>query len=119
MDPIMQLAIDKANELPYRQHRFRHYAILVDKRGKIISEGANSYNKTHPLFKQVALSIGIESKTYQHAEFAAINKDRSKRGYKLYIARVDRNGIPVLSTPCSVCMEFIRRSKHVKAIEWT
>lgn len=119
MDPILQLAINKARELPYRRHHSRHYAILTDKRGMIIAEGSNSYTKTHPLFKHTAESIGVDGKSFQHAEFVTINKDRSGRGHRLYVARVDSKGNPVMSMPCAVCTELIRRNKNIKSINWT
>ena len=112
-------ALDKAKALPYTRHRSRHFAKLLDKRGRVVVEAPNSYNKTHPEFQRVAESIGLGVKCYQHAEFSVINRDRLKRGYRLVVGRVDVDGNPVNSMPCPVCMEFIKLHGNIKIIEWS
>lgn len=118
-DPIMLKAIAKASEIPYQQKKSRHYAILVDKRGVIVAEGKNDYNKTHPKFKKAALAIGDAMRAHCHAEFLVLHRDKYKRGYKLYVARVDYKNKPINSNPCPVCWKIISMNKHIKSIEWT
>lgn len=119
IDPIMQKAITKAAIPKHTRGKYRHYAILVDKRGMIVGEGANDYTKTHPKFKKIAEQVGFPDKCFCHAEFVAINNDRYKKGYKLYVARVDCNNKPINSHPCPVCWELIKQTKYIKSVEWT
>lgn len=119
MSPELQYAVARASELPYQSGRSRHYAVLLDKRGKVVTEGSNSYDKTHPVFQRMATTVGLGVKTYQHAEFVVIHRDRNQKGYRLVVARVDSVGNPVNSMPCAVCMKLIRVNENIKMVEWT
>ena len=115
----LDYCLQKAREIPYVRHQQRHYAILVDKRGKIVSEGFNSYSCTHPAMKNLSRKLGFDGKEYRHAEFHAILKDKRNRGHSLYVARVGANGKPMPSSPCSVCYSLIKSKKNIKQIFWT
>lgn len=115
----LEYAIVKARSIPYQKSKSRHYAILVDKRGKIVSEGFNSYSCTHPTMKNLSQKLGFDGKEYRHAEFHAVLKDKRNRGHSLYVARVGANGQPMPSSPCLVCYSLIKSKKNIKQIYWT
>ena len=108
--------IQKASELPYQRHRSRHYCIIVDKRGKIVAEGANDYRKTHPMMAKASKKLGM-CKEYAHSEMLALVRSRGK-GVKMYIARVDANNKPCYSAPCKVCSALIAESQ-IESVEYT
>lgn len=108
--------VRKARETPYRRGEQRHYSCLVDKKGRIISEGRNSYLKTHTIMHRASRKLGLE-KDFIHAEMYCLVMAR-KAGYKLYVARVDAEGNPANSEPCLVCKSLID-SAGVKVVEYT
>lgn len=115
---MLDVAISKARELPYIQGQNRVFSIAVDKKGKVVSEGANSYIKTHPKQAKFAWLAGLSDKVYLHAEVATIIKAKYRRIHKLYIARVDAQGEPCLALPCPVCSLAIKES-NIFLVEYT
>ena len=118
MQKILQLAIEKARELPRIKGQQRHAAILADKRGKIVSIGFNSYTCTHPIMHKESRKLGMY-KDYLHSEVDAVLKDKHNKGYSLYIARVGASGEPLHSAPCVVCYSVIKQKKNIKQIFYT
>ena len=113
----LDYCLQKAREIPYVRHQQRHYAIVVDKRGRIVAEAANSYVKTHPQMAKMSSKLGLD-KCFCHAEQLALVRARGK-GCKLFVARVDSKNRPVYSSPCRVCAELIKESGHIKSVEFT
>lgn len=102
---ILKLAQEKAASLPYRRGRQRVYALCLDKRGRIVSEGANSYVKTHPVQKLYGAKMGNPRKEYLHAEICAlIRAYRNGSDVKtIVVGRVGGTGKALPSKPCAVC----------------
>jgi tRNA(Arg) A34 adenosine deaminase TadA len=94
-------------------------ALIYDKRGKVLSVGQNSYIKTHPLQAKHARKTGNPEKQYLHAEVHAITRCRNlSRAYKIFVARYNKNGEPVLAAPCPVCTSAIRAA-GIKYVQHT
>lgn len=91
-------------------------ALILDRRGKVLSVGQNSYIKTHPLQAKHAKKTGNPEKMFLHAEIHAITKCRDLgRAHKIFVSRYNKMGEPVLAKPCPVCISAIKASgiKHV------
>ena len=111
--------LDKARAIPYRKHRSRHYAVVLDKRGKIVGEGANSYTKTSPKMLEAGSKVGLKDKIYWHAECKAIYSARNlNKAYKLIVVRINSEDKPVYSKPCVLCEALIKEA-GVKIIEYS
>lgn len=92
-------------------------ALIYDRKGRVLSVGQNSYLKTHPLQARHAKVTGNPEKQYLHAEVHAITRCRDlHRAHKIFIARYNKQGEPVLAKPCPVCMSAIRESgiRHIQ-----
>ena len=87
------------------------YAVATDKRGRIIAEGGNSYEVTHPLQASSAKIAGSSEKCFLHAEIAVLAKLLRKRmdcaKLSLYVARANRRGDPMLAKPCPICAKAL------------
>jgi deoxycytidylate deaminase len=90
--------------------------VIVDKRGKIVAEAANDYQKTHPIMAKASKKLGM-TKEYCHSEMLALVRAKGK-GVKMYISRVDSKGNPCYSAPCPVCAALIAESQ-IKSVEYT
>lgn len=115
---MIDYVIDKAREMDYVQGQKRIYAIVVDKKDNILTEGYNSYTKTHPLQAHYANMVDLPEKVFLHAEISALVKVRYGKPYKLYIARVDAYGNTMLAAPCPICQEAIKQA-GIKSVEYT
>lgn len=94
-------------------------AMIMDRRGKVMSVGQNSYIKTHPLQAKHAKKTGMPEKMFLHAEIHAITKCRDlRKAYKIFVSRYNKNGEPVLAKPCPVCISAIKAS-GIKYVEHT
>jgi len=99
--------------------RFSITATIYDKRGRILSIGNNSYNKSHPVQAAYANKVGRPSKIFLHAEIHAIVKCRRlDKAHRMVVERYDNRGEPKISKPCSVCETAIRES-GIKIVEHT
>ncbi|MNL60222.1 hypothetical protein D3C87_1840190 [compost metagenome] len=58
-------------------------------------------------------------KDFLHSEVLALLRDKKQRGHKLTVVRVGKDGSPMHSMPCVVCMSLIKEAGHIKAVEWT
>lgn len=115
---MLTYAISQAKSIPYEQGQRRIYSVVVDKKDRILSEGSNSYTKTHPLQAKFAEEVDLPQKIFLHAEISALVKIRSGEPYKIYIARVDSKGEPMLAAPCPICALAIKEAK-IESIEHT
>lgn len=115
---MLDYAIIKAKSLPYIQGERRLYSVIVDKRGRILSEGSNSYIKSHPLQAHYAERVDLEEKIFLHAEISALVRLRQGDPYKIFIARVDSKGNPMLAAPCEICQLAIREA-GIEVVEHT
>jgi len=84
-------------------------AIIQDKRGRVLSIGQNSYEKTHPLQAMYAKKSGNEHKIFLHAEVAAIVKCKDlSKAHKILVFRYNNQGKPMNAKPCQICEEAIK-----------
>lgn len=117
----LQLAIKVASALPIVRGQQRLCSVVSDKRGKVLSIGVNSYNKSHPLMAKYAEQTGTPEKCYLHSEVAALvalNYNDRQKAHKLSVARVMKNGETGLAAPCPACQRAIS-DLGIKVIEHT
>lgn len=115
---MLTKAIEKARQIPYAQGESRVYAIITDDRGRVVSEGQNSYTKTHPIQKKIACCVGLPDKEYLHAEMQALIRSKGQ-GAKICVARVDSKGNPKLAKPCPICELAIKEHGGIDNIQYT
>lgn len=115
---MIDYCIKKATNQPFIKRQIRVYAVIVDKRGKIVAEATNSYVKTHPFQKKCAEKANLPEKEYLHAECSALIKSKGL-GHKMYVARVDSKGNAVPAIPCPVCQIAICEHGNIKSLEWS
>jgi deoxycytidylate deaminase len=111
MEPGLRRALKLLNNHPEKDLDYRHAAVLA-KGGRILSSGFNS-KKTHP---HAPARHGAKT---IHAEIAALlplGVIRRRPGtledvedFTLYIARTGKTSAPLLSRPCEICWDEIRR----------
>ena len=87
----------------------RIYALITDKRGRIIAHAGNSYVKSHPTQSKLAKDVELDECIYLHAEIACLIKVKQKlpKHSQIYIARVGSNGEPILAAPCPICQHAL------------
>jgi tRNA(Arg) A34 adenosine deaminase TadA len=78
--------------------RYLIKATCYDKRGRKLSQGVNSYTKTHPIQAYFAQRVGEPMKKYLHAEIAAIIKAGDTPIHTIEISH----------KPCKICQEAIK-----------
>ena len=99
-----------ASKLPFHKGEQRVWAVITDKRGKILSEAGNNYRKSSPVMKKFGQQAGYPEKEFWHAECRAIhNLPYGSAPYKISVARVNRDGDLLPSNPCPVCRAAIRK----------
>lgn len=89
--------------------RYKVLAIIVDKKGNVISQGINSFKKTHPVQAHYCQRCNKEHNIFLHAEIAALVKCR-KDPYAIYVMRFLKDGKLALAKPCEICYTAIRES---------
>ncbi len=116
---MIDYCLEKARELPYTHGKYRIYSVVLDRKGKILGESANLYEKSHPKQKHYSKKAGMnDHRIYLHAELAAMLRVRNGTPTKIVIARVDRNGNPVNACPCPSCQIAIKEF-GISSIEFT
>jgi deoxycytidylate deaminase len=99
--------------------RYDVTALILDKRGKVLSVGKNSYVKTHPHQAWHAEKVGLPHKQFLHAEIHAIVKCRNlDKAHKIVVMRFDKEGKEKNAKPCPVCQSAIEAS-GIKVVEHT
>jgi deoxycytidylate deaminase len=123
MENIMslQLAIKIAASLPVMRGQQRICAVVCDKRGRVLSVGVNSYQKSHPIQAKYAEQAWNVCAQYIHAEVAALvalsYNDRQKV-HKIFVSRVMKNGETGLAMPCSIC-QLALKDFGIKEVSYT
>jgi deoxycytidylate deaminase len=92
-------------------------AVILDRKGRVLSVGYNSYIKTHPLQAKHARAAGQPLRVYLHAEISALIKCRGKP-YKIRVERQNKDGQYMMAKPCSICQHAIKKS-GIKFIEYS
>lgn len=105
---MLNRCIKEASKLELKKQRI--YSIIVDKRGRIISSGTNSFTKSHSRQAYYAEKVGQQHKIFLHSEISAIVNCK-QQGYAIYTARVDRKGNPLPCAPCEVCQYALKDAK--------
>lgn len=81
-------------------------AFIVDKSGFVISEGYNSYVKTHP--RMLENPLYNDHQIFVHAECDAIYKlPRDSKPFAMIVCRINKQGKIMLSKPCAGCYHEI------------
>lgn len=93
-------------------------ATIFDRRGKVLSIGYNSYEKTSPIQAKYSKLANLPGRVYLHAEISAIIKAKHGIPYKILVERYDKNGNPKDAAPCKICMLAIKES-GIERIEFT
>lgn len=89
---------------PPKKKRYRIIATCYDKHGRKLSEGINSYTKTHPIQKHFAELVGEPAKIYLHAEIQAILRAGDKQIHRINISNVSG----AWAEPCKICQAAIK-----------
>lgn len=83
-------------------------ATVYDARGRKLSEGCNSYTKTHPLMARLGHATGKKDAIYLHAEVAALLKLRKWSGPLIMVVkRSTKDGKPAIARPCPLCQRAL------------
>lgn len=115
----LEYCLNRAREIPYKRGEQRHYCIVLDKRGRRLSEASNSYVKTSPKMLRAGQKVGLQDKIFWHAECKAIYSLRdTKKAYKIIVVRINSEGEPVNSKPCLLC-ETLIKELGVKFVEYS
>jgi len=106
-DNIFKKALKIAKTLSYQKYKL--VAIITDKKGKVLSFGVNSFEKSHPTQAYYAEKEGLYHKIYLHAEISAIiSLPDECTPYAIYILRVNNKNEKMLAKPCKICERAIR-----------
>jgi hypothetical protein len=116
---MIEYCLSRCREIPYKRREQRHYCIILDKKGKIVSEAANSYVKTSPRFAKAAAKVGLYEKQCLHSEALALFRDKQRKGVKLIVVRVLADNSPANSKPCCICELLITEHKNIKFVEYS
>ncbi len=88
-------------------------AVILDRKGNVVSVGNNSYTKTHPYQKKLSQKIRVKDKEHQiylHAEISALVKCNIKP-HTMIIARIGvDNEVFRMAKPCPLCQEALKQS---------
>lgn len=95
-DILLELGAKSSNAKP------NVVAFALDKKGRLLSTGFNSYVKTHPYQKRCARKAGDQFKQYLHAEISAIIKAK-QQVHSLVVIRISKAGDFMLAKPCPIC----------------
>ena len=108
-DVMIQQTVDLALKMPVKASQQRLAAICVDKKGKVLGRGVNSYTRTHPLQKHFAIMAALpEEKMFLHAELQAVLRSRDKEIHTIYVARVLKDDTISLAKPWKACEQMLK-----------
>jgi len=121
---MIDYCIEQARKIPVVKGRQRVYAVITDKKGKVLSESMNLYSKSHPEQKRLSMAVGLsEERAYLHAEVACIIKasKRLRKGLTgmLYVARVGYSGKPLDACPCVSCRLAIQECEWLSTVQYS
>ena len=112
---MLSRCIEEADKIPKTHGRHRLFSIVTDKRGRVLGQGHNDYNKTSPVQKKYGSKFTSEDAQYLHSECRAIIKSKGK-GYRIYVGRVTNSGKQGLAKPCLSCMAIIQNETDIKEV---
>jgi deoxycytidylate deaminase len=99
---MLNKCIKRAIQLESKKQRI--YAIITDKKERILSFGTNSYSKSNPLQAYYCeLATKERHKIFIHAELEALVRLKGRKAEKIFVARVNKKNEPVACTPCPIC----------------
>jgi tRNA(Arg) A34 adenosine deaminase TadA len=90
---------------------FRVVAFALDNKGRVLSEGWNSYTKSHPI-QQRASQSSNPHKRFLHAEIHALSKIGRKhlgRQHTILVYRFDADKGLKPGKPCPICSQVIEQ----------
>lgn len=87
-------------------------AFVLNSRGRVMKEGWNSLERTHPLQAESGILAGNKNKIYLHAETHAISRVRypdlpNMRG--IVVIRLNRSLELMYAAPCECCSKLIEK----------
>lgn len=103
-----KVIFDRENLSNYKQ---KIVSFVLDGKGRVLTEGWNSYTKTHPIQKRAAMAHNEEFKCFMHAEIRALTRLSYKQLGKqesIVVLRMDVNKNLIPGKPCSICQGLIR-----------
>ena len=116
-DIMMQQTITLALKMPIRASQQRLAAICLDRKGRVLGRGVNSYTRTHPLQKHFAVAVGMSEKLGAlHAELSAVLRSRDKEIHTIFVARVLKDDTISLAKPCKACSQMLKSFGVQKAV---
>ncbi len=90
------------------KHGYEFTAFILDKKGRVISIGKNSYTKTHPIQAKAASSVGLPKKIFLHAEVAALVKLKDiNKAHSVRVIRHYRSIGNIEVSPCPICSQML------------
>jgi tRNA(Arg) A34 adenosine deaminase TadA len=102
-----KIVFDRENLIEYKQ---KVIAFVLDSKGHILTEGWNSYTKTHPIQKRAAVDQDDEHKCFMHAEVHALtrlyNKNIGKQN-TIIVLRLNKHKELMPGKPCVICRHVI------------
>lgn len=122
MSKILQKAIDGARNIPYVKGQARVFSLITDRKGKIIAQSANLYEKSHPLQSSYSKRTGFnELRCNLHSELRAIilAAKKNPKDCTITVARVGATGQTLPAYPCPSCRLAIKEAGFIKAIQHT
>jgi deoxycytidylate deaminase len=106
------LAIELAKANPAKM---KMASVITNKRGRVLSYGLNSYEKTHRMQAHFGKRTGNPEAICLHAELAALVRLREEP-HTLYVARVTKKHNHAASKPCPACSMAIREAGVKKVV---
>lgn len=92
--------------------------LAYDKRGRLLSVGRNSYQRTHRVQWKYAVKEGKPAAVFLHAEIDALIRARGKKVHRVFVSRSDAHGKLAMAKPCPICQRALD-DFGVKIVEWT
>jgi len=100
---------DIVNSNVYFSQLYMVHSFVLDSHNRIISRGANNYQKTHPMQFRLANKTDRINRIYLHAEISALVKAR-KEPYGILVIRITKTGLIRMARPCNICIMAIREA---------
>ena len=98
----------------------RIYAVVTDKKGRVLSEASNDYESSCSVQRHYAKAVGLDDKVFNHAECLALQRlgRYADRAYRITVVRLLKDGQSALAAPCEVCQAAIK-DYGLKSIEYS
>lgn len=98
------------NPIFNERNKYAVGALAIDGSGSIISLAFNSYQKTHPMMKQLASKTKRKEAIYLHAEVSALIKSKGQ-AKTIIVSRLTANNNIALARPCPICQMALKQAK--------